>query len=225
MKTSFLAATCIVTLVVSSHSWAVTFGPGALPPFVDDAQMRVGWVFDDPKTPEGSGFAPGWDNPIGDPVWDYESGRTFGPDPAQWYIRLQNVIDTLPVKHFWLSYVYERDNTYESTRTFTNIDWYPVTGMDNFTYGGEWFDASGNPTTDPYAGVYGRLTMSLDMFPNPDYEDLWIGLAGSEPSPGNDGFDLLEVYVLSQSIPEPATVVLLAICTVLLCGRLGRIEA
>ena len=52
---------------------------------------------------------------------------------------------------------------------------------------------SGNPTTNVDLGVYGRMTVVYDMFPNPQYEDIYLGVSGS---PYN-GFKLLEVYVMT----------------------------
>jgi len=215
MKTSLLVVgLCAGLVLIACPAWGVVIGPASGPDWEPDAQLKLGWVFADPKAPQDTGPLAGWDLSVGaTPLWDYDAGRNFGGDPAQWYIRLPNVIDNYPVKYFWLSYVYERDNTFENTRNFTNIDWGPFTGYDNFSSEEEWFDASGNPTTVPYDGVLARFTVTLDMFPNPDYEDIWIGVTGDEPSPGGDGFDLLEVYVMTLSIPEPATILLIAFGT------------
>ena len=193
---------------------------GAGPDWETDAQLKLGWVFDDPKNPQLTAPLAGWDLSIGaTPQWDYDALRMLGGNPAQWYIRLPNVIDVLPVKHFWLSYVYERDTTYESDRNFTNIDWEPFISFENYQTTEEWFDANGVPTSILDDAVLARFNVTVDMFPNPDWEDLWIGIAGDEPSPGGDGFDLLEAYVMTQSIPEPVTVFLIGIGALVLLVR------
>ena len=50
------------------------------------------------------------------------------------------------------------------------------------------------PTGNPFLAAYGRVTAVYDMSPNPQYEELWLGVTGSPA----DGFKLLEVYVMTQ---------------------------
>lgn len=221
MKTSYQCAIVFAMLCLYATSATGAIGPPPAPPWEAGAQLKLGWVFDDPKNPQLTAPMAGAVLPPGatTPVWDYDSLRTLGGNPAQWYIRLPNVIDLLPVKHFALSYVYERDTTYESNRNFTDLEWEPFIGFDNFQTTEELFDAAGGPTTILDDAVLARFNVTVDMFPNPDWEDLWIGIAGDEPSPGGDGFDLLEVYIITQSIPEPATVSLIGIGALVLLVR------
>jgi hypothetical protein len=217
----FAIGICVVA-VTAATSTAVVIGPSQGPDWQAIAQVKLGWVFGDPKNPQNTDPLAGWDLYVGGtlPRWDYDAARHFGSDPAEWYIRLPNVIDLLPRKYFWLSYVYERDNTYAGPRAFTNIDWYPATGFENFGLREEWFDASGNPTSESYSGVFARINLTVDLLPNPDYEDLWIGTTGDGASPGGDGWDLVEVYVMTVSIPEPGTILLCILAGLVpLCWR------
>lgn len=174
-------------------------GPGTLPEWHEAAQVQLGWIFDDPTNPGDSLPLPGWDKAIDDiPVWSYDAARTvdFGDEhPAQWYIRIPNQINDNPSKKFWISWVYEFDTLLEGDRSATNIDWYPDEGHENDQYEEEWFDSDGNPTTEYLEAVYARVTHSLDLLPNPEYEDVWLGLYG-------ESANVLEVYVKTLCVVE-----------------------
>lgn len=209
----------IVALVVFVSSGtklvAATIGPSALPSWESDAQVKLGWVFNDPQNPQNTGPAPGGDQYIGDtpPVWSYDPDRTAWDMPGQWYVQIPNLDNDRPYKRFWLSYVYERDPYFGGTYVFTNIDWNPFDHAENAMQTTELFDINGDLTQDNYAGVYERMTFSIEMYPNPLYEEIWLGLLGNTlPSPDGDNvYELLEVYVITQCVPEPATIGLLSL--------------
>ncbi|UCG03449.1 MAG: hypothetical protein JSW11_05535 [Candidatus Heimdallarchaeota archaeon] len=174
----------------------VTIGPGTLPDWHEDAQVQLGWIFDDPLNPGDSTPIPGWDKAIGDiPTWSYEAERTVLDQPGQWYVRIANLDNENPSKKVWISWVYEFDPNFEGAQAAINIDWDPNTDMDNPYMLEEWFDSEGELTTDQGQAAYGRVTGSLDLFPNPQYEDIWLGTYNS--------LNALEVYIKTLCIPEP----------------------
>jgi hypothetical protein len=119
----------------------------------------------------------GWDEAIGEiPVWDYDADRMAWGHPGQYYILINNLVNNNPVKHMWISWIYDFDTLASGTRVATNIDWYPFTGLQDHGLVDEWFDSSGNPTTNYLNAVYGRITFNLDLYPNPEYEEIWLGL-------------------------------------------------
>ena len=173
----------------------VIIGPGTLPDWHEDAQVQLGWIFDDPTNPGDSNPLPGWDTAVGDiPSWSYEPERTVIEQPGQWYIQIPNIINENPSKKVWISWVYEFDPEFEGAQAATNIDWYPNTGMDNPYLIEEWFDSEGELTTDQAQAAYGRVTGGLDLYPNPQYEDIWLGTYNS--------LDALEVYIKTLCVPD-----------------------
>ena len=200
-----LTTVVVVLSLGAACAWGVVIGPSAEPAWEQDAQVKVGWIFGDPQNPQNTGVFPGWDRYIGNqPVWDYDADRVVYETPGQWHIQIPNLDNDNPFKHFWLSFVYERDTLSEDLQSYINIDWSPFEDYANYVVNDEqWFDINGGPTTDPYLAVYGRMLVTVDMYPNPAYEDIWIGL--------NQGFDLREAYTITQCVPEPATVALLGL--------------
>lgn len=178
-------------------------GPGILPEWHEDAQVQLGWIFDDPTNPQESNPLPGWDKAIGEiPVWSYVPNRTAFGYPAQWYIRIPNLINDKPSKKFWISWVYEFD-TYlpEGLRSATNIEWYPDSGHGEPQYLEEWFDSDGEPTTDFLQATHARVTQSLDLYPNPQYEDIWLGVYGGSKN-------AIEVYIKTLCVEEEEPVII-----------------
>lgn len=183
MLTLLLLGMLTLAFSVSSRSVLTveqtSIGPGTLPDWHEDAQVQLGWTFDDPKNPQNSDPLPGWNISIGDiPIWDYDQNRTAWDQPAQWYIRIPNLNNDRPVKNFWISWVYDFDTYLPGLRSATSIDWFPDDGSGNFQYIEEWFDSDGNLTTDFLEAVYARATLSVDLYPNPQYEDIWLGTYG-----------------------------------------------
>ncbi|MFX1515728.1 MAG: hypothetical protein ACFFC6_05420 [Promethearchaeota archaeon] len=173
----------------------IIIGPGTLPDWHEDAQVQLGWIFDDPLNPGDSDTLPGWDISIGDiPTWSYQADRTVLDQPGQWYIQIPNLDNENPSKKVWISWVYEFDSNFEGAQAATNLDWYPNTGMDNPFMLEEWFDSEGELTTDQTQAAYGRVTGSLDIYPNPQYEDIWLGTYNS--------LDALEVYIKTLCVEE-----------------------
>jgi hypothetical protein len=167
-----------------------------LPDWHADAQVQLGWIFDDPINPQDSDPLTGWDKAIGDiPAWSYDPDRMEFDQPAQWFIRIPNLNNDNPAKKVWISWVYEFDTSLDGDQSATNIDWYPNSGSENPQYAEEWFDSDGNPTTDSLQAVYGRITASLDLYPNPQYEDIWLGVYG-------DSKNALEVYIKTLCVTE-----------------------
>jgi hypothetical protein len=193
---------CLILALGFAPSTALSeIGPGALPDWHAEAQVQLGWVFNDPTNPQNSTPIPGWDKAIGDiPVWSYDPDRMAFGHPGQWYIRIPNLINDNPVKNFWISWVYEFDPYLPGNRSATNIDWFPDLGNANYQYIEEWFDSSGNLTTDYLQAAYARVTLSLDLYPNPQYEDVWLGIYGGSKN-------AVEVYiktlcVAADPVPE-----------------------
>ncbi|MFX1505735.1 MAG: hypothetical protein ACFFDC_06425, partial [Promethearchaeota archaeon] len=174
----------------------VEIGPGTLPEWHADAQVQLGWIFDDPTNPQDSDPLVGWDKAIGEaPTWSYDPERVVFDRPAQWYIRIPNVINDHPSKKVWISWIFEYDGSLEGEQSPISIDWSPNTGMENPQSIEEWFDSEGILTTESSEAVYGRITASLDLFPNPQYEDIWLGVNGESQS-------ILEVYLKTICIEE-----------------------
>jgi len=199
MKNSLIVLVVMSAVLSSTPALSITIGPATQPGWEPQAQVKLGWIFGDPTNPQNTGAMSGWDKWVGSqPVWSYDGNRVdpWGGNPAQWYIRIPNLNNENPYKHFWMSYVYEHDNTYEDNRSFTNVDWFPFEDFAVISVQGEMFDSSGNPTNNVDLGVYGRMTVVYDMYPNPQYEDIYLGVAGT---PFND-FKLLEVYIMTQCV-------------------------
>jgi hypothetical protein len=200
-------ALCVV-LLGATPAWATTIGPEGLPAWEGDAQTKLGWQFGNPLIPDDDPIA-GWDRYLGGPpppVWDYDEDRIAWDQPAQWYIRIPNWDSGNPYKLFWLQFVYERDQMYEGDQNQHNLDWFPCDGYaDYIVQPEEFFDGAGGSLPSPDGAVYGRMTATVTMYPNPLYEDIWIGLHR------HPGYNLTEVYVIAYCVPEPATLSLLAI--------------
>ena len=178
--------------LVSASAWSngLVIGPGDLPGWHADSQVQLGWNFDDPTNPQNSAPLVGWDKAIGNiPVWDYDADRTAWGQPGQWYIRIPNLINENPVKRFWISWVYSFDPYTPGPRAFTNLDWFPGTGYGNVEQTAEMFDSSGSPTMNHFDAAYERITISYDLYPNPNYEDIWLGTVMGT------SMEVLEVYV------------------------------
>lgn len=200
MKKLFILSVIVIPLIflVFTSAWSagstIVIGPGALPGWHANSQVQLGWNFYDPTNPQNSSPLPGWDKAIGDiPVWNYQADRIVWEQPGQWYIRIPNLINDNPIKHFWISWVYFFDPYTQGPRAFTNIDWNPGTGYGNYQQIEEWFDESGNPTTNHMVARYARITISLNLYPNPQYEDIWLGTKGVS-------MEALEVYVKTLCI-------------------------
>jgi hypothetical protein len=195
MKKAFGLSVLVFSLLffISATAWsaeAVTIGPGALPSWHGDAQVQLGWVFADPTSPQDSSPIPSWDKAVGAiPVWSYDASRTAWGLPAQWYIKIANVDNDNPVKHMWISWVYDFDQlAWSPYRIATNVDWFPFTDWTDLGNIDEWFDSAGLPTTNYLAAAYGRFTWQLDLKPNPEYEEVWLGLYSA-------GYYAREVYI------------------------------
>jgi hypothetical protein len=74
------------------------------------------------------------------------------------------------------------------TRITTNVDWSPFTGWADLGFSDEWFDSNGNPTSDNQRAAFGHFTWAFDMYPNPEYEEIWLGLF-------SPGYFAKEVYL------------------------------
>jgi hypothetical protein len=179
-----------------------SIGPGTLPDWHEDAQVQLGWIFDDPTNPQDSDPLPGWNISVGDiPVWDYDPNRTVWDQPGQWYIRIPNLDIDKPVKNFWISWVYDFDTYLPGLRSATNFEWFPYYGFEDFQYIEEWFDGDGNLTTDHLEAVYARVTLSVNLYPNPQYEDIWLGTYGEIAL-------AREVYIMTlcTELPPPISI-------------------
>jgi hypothetical protein len=194
-------------LILTPNVRSAVVGPGELPSWHEDAQLQLGWIFNDPTNPQNSVPIESWDKAIGNiPTWSFDPGRVAWGNPGQWAIRIPNLINDNPVKHFWLSWVYEFD-VLANPRTYTSIDWSPDNGFTNLGVSDVWFQADGmTETTDINLAVYGRMTIIYDLYPNPEWEDIWLGL---DPMSVNNGFYVTEVYVKTFCTPIPGAVWLL----------------
>ncbi len=212
------ALLCAVALPVAAVQAFVvdpSFGPSGVPVWEPEAQTKLGWFFDDPFDPGTSGAKPDWDRYVGDtePVWDYQAGREAFGNPAQWHTVLPNVDNTINThKLFWIQYIYERVDDFSGDRAFTSLSWDPFDSYDDWTQQSEMLDASGNVVQDHMLADYERLTISLTMYPNPLYEEIWIGVLP-------EGAALREVYVVAQCVPEPASFGLVALAGLALIRR------
>jgi hypothetical protein len=184
-------------------------GPGPLPDWHNDSQVQLGWVFVNPTSPQNTDIVPLWDKYVGGtlPSWNYDSSRTAWEQPAQWYIRIPNLVNDNPVKNFWISWVYEFDTLHPGPRSATNIDW--PTDADpqygNDSYNEVWFISPGVTTTNYLLANYAQVTMSLDLYPNPPYEDVYLGIFDGPGSPKY----ATEVYIKTRCVPIPPALYLM----------------
>jgi hypothetical protein len=203
----YIMAQCVEQPIIEPEE----IGPGTLPDWHLDAQVQLGWIFDDPTNPQDIDLLPEWSQAIGDiPEWSFDANREYNEAPAQWYIRIPNLINNQTSKKVWISLVYEYDSSITEPQYAINIEWNPNYGMDNPMAVEELFDSEGNPTTDTSEAVYGRVTGGLDLYPNPEYEDIWLGIYG-------DSKNALEVYIQTLCVeeiePEPETEIDISIDT------------
>lgn len=189
---SFFALAVSLIFLVSDPAWSngLVIGPGDLPEWHANSQVQLGWNFADPTNPQESDPLPEWNKAIGDiPVWNYVEDQTAWEQPGQWYIKIPNLINENPVKHFWISWVYSFDPITPGPRAFTNLSWTPFSGYGNVEQTATMFDSSGSPTTNHFDAAYERITVSYDLYPNPNYEEIWLGTVFGT------SMEVLEVYV------------------------------
>ncbi len=187
-------------------------GPGDVPAWAGQAQVRLGWVFGDPLYPSGTDL-------IEDPYWN----QYIGEDPPEWtslwqwwdgsindmaweypgtqlHIALANLPLNAP-KRAWLSVVY-KDLEHVCD---LNIPKY-VSGTQ--VAGSEIVNASVDswPAAEPWNWLSaGRTTTEYEIWGGPAYEEFWVGGTHS------GGPFVTEVYVMTHIIPEPATWTLLGL--------------
>jgi hypothetical protein len=189
------AASCLVlaALLFASPASAQIVGAGDLPDWEADAEIKLGWAFDTPTTPGTATPLTGWDvTPGDDPVWDYDADREMWDNPAQWHVLLTNVEDTGDSMSFMIAWVwaYVGDHPF-----FTNLEWDPFDSYDNLVGFDEMFDIGGVVTTDTGEAAYGRFTQTVDMYPNPDTIDVYLGVPVEAT-----GMELVEAYVLGVTV-------------------------
>jgi hypothetical protein len=206
MKKILFAGALFLILIAffAGPAQSAPIGPATPPSWISNAQVKLGWEFSDPTNPQNSSPISGWNTSIGAaPVWSYQSDRDtiWGP-PGQWYIRIPNLDNDNPSKNFWISWVYDF-NYLDNPRIATNIDWSPFTGVTDLGFEDKWFKSDGTETTVLTEAAFGRWTQSLELYPNPTYEDVWLGLYSGSP------YFVREVYIATECVPIPAAVWLL----------------
>lgn len=194
----------ILACIGSVEAQTVVIGQCPLPTWADNATTKLGWVFSNPQDPAGTAPLTGWDIYVGDPpspTWDYDAARLAWGMPGQWYIQIPNT-EILPgFKRYWLCFVYERDPFYSGSYVFRNMSWTPFAGEQNVYMYEEWFDATGNPTGTTHDSVLARMYLTADMYPSPQYEEIWLGVVGDGTSADGDSvWELLEVYFMAQPL-------------------------
>lgn len=229
MKAMSVISMVVVFAATAATSAGSTIGPGPLPSWADEAKLKLGWVFSDPLMPGNTAPLPGWDYTglySGGfiPQWQYDATRIEDGNPAQWYVSmpLSTHLEENPHK-FWMSYVYERDNVFMGSRTFSNVSYDPYSSVSpsHMVFSEEWFDAAGQPTQQSFEAVLARITLSFEIPADMPGKHISIGVAGDEPSPTGTGFRLLEFYHMTSAIPEPTTSVLFvtALCALVFRRR------
>jgi len=151
----------------------------------------------------GPGTLPTW---AADATWtDLQS--TYSA--TSYDVTIPNVFPSDGV-NIWFSFVYDRD-PYQpgGARYSTDINW----GDSNYGYGNyatseQWFTSTGTATTNPLLGQYGRVTTSVDLYGDLDWESVAFQTLGNS---GN----ITELYVyVNQNpmpVPEPASMTLLGL--------------
>ena len=148
MKSSLVILIVVLVVLSSTPVQSITIGPSTQPDWEPETQVKLGWIFGDPTNPQNTGAMAGWDKWVGSqPIWSYDGNRVdpWGGNPAQWYIRIPNLNNDNPYKHFWMSYVYEHDNSYEGNRSWTNVDWFPFEDYTFIYEQGEMLDSKWQP--------------------------------------------------------------------------------
>jgi hypothetical protein len=198
----------VVTLacIGSVEAQTVVIGQCPLPTWADGATTKLGWVFSNPQDPGGTAPLTGWDIYVGDPpspAWDYDAARLAWGAPGQWYIQIPNTEIPTGIKRYWLCFVYERDPFYGGTYLFRNMSWTPFDSEQNLSMYEEWFDAAGFPTGTTHDSVLARMHLTADMYPGPQYEEIWLGVVGGGTSTDGDSvWELLEVYFMALPLPS-----------------------
>jgi hypothetical protein len=185
----------LLVSLVCGETPALVIGPPAPPSWESDAQVKLGWVFDDPQNPENAITEPDWNLAVGTPPsWDYDAGRVAFTYPAQWHIEIPHEVNSDQMQRFWFSFVYEFEATLPGNPSlFSSVVPLPSQSTQGFSFVDEWFTASGDPTTDYQQAEYGRWTAQLEMYPSPDSVELFLG---TEPSLS---MDVYEVYVIGTT--------------------------
>ncbi|MFP4191853.1 MAG: PEP-CTERM sorting domain-containing protein [Candidatus Hydrogenedentota bacterium] len=194
-------AAIVAAMMLAMTAGADLIGPGELPAWEPSAQVRLGWDFKEPTSivTEDRLTEEPWDRWIGDepPAWDYSEADMNGQLVRFWEIPVPNVPNQEnPYKRFWLSYVHDLVDGVSPDRSL-EITLDPAnTRRELVRHERETIDR------------YGREIWEYRFEPNPFFETIQIGLADE---PGMDGPYLHEVYIMTECVPEPATMTVLGI--------------
>ena len=210
-------------MVVAAMMLAVTAGAlpwtGDLPAWHERAQVHAGWIFNQPPVgamllddpwrrliepretmPEPIPNTPAWHE------WGYEA---HGPlNLPEWWIHLVNVDNPdNPYKRIWAAFVYDYIGRGEAA--FTAVVGYPIgDGKEVVGPNTVMLDGEGNVTENAADAAYWRTTLEYEVRPNPVAETVWISL-GNQATQANP--NLHRVYVMTECVPEPATMTVLGI--------------
>ncbi|MFP4191852.1 MAG: PEP-CTERM sorting domain-containing protein [Candidatus Hydrogenedentota bacterium] len=205
-------AAIVAAMMLAMTAGADLIGPGDLPDWQSSAQVRLGWAFEAPTNPvEGDRLAEEpWDRWIGadPPAWDY--GFIIGPENTigRWSIQVLNRPDPNEYKRIWLSFVYDHPDGIPAPRSATSVTGDEIDGgrvLDGYPVS-EWFASNGEPASVAANAAYERLTFEMRIWPNPSYEEFEIVLTQHSEQ---DGPFLHEVYIMTECVPEPATMTVL----------------
>lgn len=179
-------------LLSAAAAEAQVVGPPELPDWAGEAQIKLGWEFDDSLAPQTSNPIQGWDvAPQSIPSWHYFSDAIEYENPAQWQVQLDNGEGTGELMRFLVSWVY----TYVGDHGFyTSIAWDPSDSYENFDTQEDYFDDQGQAVDDPQQASFGRFTQTVDMYPDPDTIDVYLGVDFDA-----EGMLLAEAYLLGAS--------------------------
>ena len=206
-------------MMLAMTAGADNIWPGELPAWQESAQVQAGWTFATPPpdnivggVPVGDLLGDPWNRLIDEPrgnleemnQWTYWAPPIWGePDTAEWLIYLVNV-DNIhnPYKRIWLSFVYT-PAVNESPAYVTSVLGPPSLEIDDRVV------SQYTETVQSEGNTYWRTTVEYELRPNPHWEAIVIGLPQDDPS--NPDRFLHEVYIMTECVPEPATMTVLGI--------------
>ncbi|MFP4191851.1 MAG: PEP-CTERM sorting domain-containing protein [Candidatus Hydrogenedentota bacterium] len=198
LRTAAIVAAMMLAMTAGASVAPGLEGPGAKPDWESSAQVRLGWGFDE----SGASYLldDPWNRYIGDepPGWRYsppqlpDNAITAQQTPYWWWLQLPNVNKDNPYKRIWMSFVYSAEQAVPE-------------GAIDITSTPETVQELVYQDTVPLNGKW-QTRLEYRLWPNPSWEQIGFPLEEGQEAPF-----LHEAYIMTECVPEPATMTVLGI--------------